>query len=57
MVQLTIAILKLFIVGDEEECFGGEIDDMALAPESVALRIVMDVVSAQEAYGNVRVGP
>jgi hypothetical protein len=55
MVQLAVALFRLSIVGNEEECFGGEVGDMSLAPEWVALRIVIDVISVQEAYGNIRV--
>jgi hypothetical protein len=44
--QASIVAFELLIVGDEEESFGGEVDDMTLAAESVNLGVVLDIISA-----------
>jgi hypothetical protein len=44
--QAGIVAFELLMVGDEEEGFGGEVDDMTLAAESVSLGIVLDIISA-----------
>jgi isocitrate lyase len=41
-----IVEFELLIIGDKEEGFGGEVDNMALAAESVHFGIVLDVISA-----------
>ena len=44
--QTSIVVFEFLIVGNEEEGFGGEVDNMALTAESVSFGIVLDVISA-----------
>lgn len=43
--QTRIVVFEFLTVGNEKEGFGGEVDNMALAAESVRFGIVLDVIS------------
>ena len=44
--QTRIVEFEFLIIGNEEEGFGGKVDNMALTAESVHFGIVLDVISA-----------
>lgn len=46
IVSTSIAWFEFLIVGNEEEGFGGQVNDMTLAADSVDFGIVLDVKSA-----------
>jgi hypothetical protein len=43
IVQTRVFLFKILVVGNEEEGFGGKVDNMTLAAESVRFGIILNV--------------
>ena len=50
IVFIWVVVFEALVVGNKEEGFGGEVDNMALAAKSVRFRIILDIKFTEKVY-------